>query len=282
MIKANYHTHNCLCDGRGEIEEYVDAALAKGMMALGFSSHAPIPLANDWTLSNENLTVYINRLEELQNQEGEGRIQIYKGLEIDYIPEIQAPGDARWLGLNLDFSIGSVHSTTGLDRNPLYHCVDGPPEGLLWLLDNIHNASFESLCEEYFTRIAELIRLGGFDFLGHFDLVKKRNANSDFFRESDPWYHRQVCHTLDILENSGIILEINSGGISRNVLEEVYPSPWILAESLKRSIPVVISSDAHRPQDVDFYFNESRLLLKDIGYRESWVLLDGQWTALPL
>ncbi|OQX29662.1 MAG: hypothetical protein B0D92_02515 [Spirochaeta sp. LUC14_002_19_P3] len=281
MTVTNFHTHNNLCDGKGSIEEYIVCAVEKGLTALGFSSHAPLPVSNNWTLSDENLSVYLNQL-EFQKKKWRESLQIYTGLEIDYIPDIQAPGNARWKALNLDYAIGSVHSTAGLDRNPEYKCVDGPLEDFLWLLEHIHTGSIQALCEAYYTRVCELVQIGGFNILGHLDLVKKRNLNSEFFEETQPWYRRQVLTALNVMAKSQIILEINSGAISRQVLEEVYPSPWIIAEAFKKNIPMMINSDAHQPQDVDFYFYESAELLRDIGCKEVWALLDNCWTAIKL
>jgi histidinol-phosphatase (PHP family) len=91
-----------------------------------------------------------------------------------------------------------------------------------------------------------------------------------------------VLRALDTLEDSGIILEVNSGAISRGVLDEVYPSPWILAEALKRDIPVMVNSDAHRPEDIDSHYEESCALLREIGYREIWALIEEKWQAVQL
>jgi len=281
MILSNYHTHNDLCDGQGVIEDYVEAAVDKGFTALGFTSHAPLPVPNEWTLSEENLPVYLSEVRRLKETWAD-RIQIYLGLEIDYIPGSQAPGDARWRTLGLDYAVGSVHSTVGLDKNPEYACVDGPEDMLRWMIDAVHGGSFEKLSEAYYSRVAELAGLGGFAFLGHFDLIKKRNRDGAYFSEEAPWYRRQVGTALDALAGTGIVVEVNSGAISRGALDEVYPSPWILAEALKRGIPVMINADAHRPQDIDCHFEESAALLRDIGYREVRMLLDGAWRGVPL
>jgi len=281
MILTNYHTHNELCDGKGPIESYITTALEKDFTALGFSSHAPLPVKNDWTLTEETLLIYLGELDQQIFKWG-SRIQIYKGLEIDYIPGYQAPNQRRWTDLNLDYAIGSVHSTTGLSQNPEYYCIEGPDHELKWLLDEIHEGSWEKLSEAYYTRICELVELGGFDFLGHLDMIKKKNRDNAYYREDAPWYHRQVITALDTLEDSGIILEVNSGAISRGVLDEVYPSPWILAEALKRDIPVMVNSDAHRPEDIDSNYEESCSLLREIGYREIWALLEEKWQAVQL
>lgn len=281
MILTNYHTHNELCDGKGAIREYVESAVRKGFTALGFSSHAPLPVKNDWCLPRENLGVYLEEVER-RRVEWAGRIQIYRGLEIDYISPSAGPGDAKWGDLNLDFRIGSVHTTAALGLNPEYRCVDGPVADLEWLIEHVHGGSFENLSEAYFRRVAEMVRIGGLDFVGHLDLIKKRNREGGYFSEDARWYRRHVLGALDAVEKSGVIMEVNTGGISRGVLDTVYPSPWILAEAGRRGIQVMVNSDAHRPGDIDCYFEESWALLREAGYREVQALLDGGWRGVSL
>lgn len=281
MIKTNYHTHNQLCDGKGPISEYIQAAKDKGFTALGFSSHAPLPVENDWTLNEERLQIYLSELRQ-QKIRHASELQIYTGLEIDYIPGSQTPADPKYKNMGLDFSIGSVHSTSPLDINPEYRCVDGPVEDLEWLFREIHGGSFENLSETYYTRVAELVRIGGFSILGHLDLIKKRNRGNQWFRESAPWYERHISTVLGAIAKSGVIVEVNTGGIARGAIDTVYPSPWIIARAVKLGIPFTISADAHRSQDIDCYFDESAAILRENGCREIHVLLDGRWTTTPL
>ena len=122
-ILTNYHTHNRLCDGEGPAEDYVEAAAAKGFAALGFSSHAPLPpnvaVPHSWTLSEDSLPDYLAEIRRLRDAWA-GKIQVYLGLEIDYIPGSQAPSDPKWDALGLDYRIGSVHSTMpALSLGPL-------------------------------------------------------------------------------------------------------------------------------------------------------------------
>ena len=40
----NYHTHTALCNhAKGEIRDYVEAAVERGLKTIGFSCHAPYP-----------------------------------------------------------------------------------------------------------------------------------------------------------------------------------------------------------------------------------------------
>jgi histidinol-phosphatase (PHP family) len=66
---------------------------------------------------------------------------------------------------------------------------------------------------------------------------------------------------------SPCILEVNTGGIVRGTSGALYPSEWILRECLKREVPVMINSDAHRPGQLDGFYGEAAVLLKKIGFR---------------
>ena len=276
MIRTNYHTHNAFCDGTGLMEDYVQAAKDKGFQALGFSSHAPIALANEWSLSEERLRAYLDEGRRLK-QVHQGDIELYVGLEIDYIPGSQGPRDTRWDSLGLDYRIGSVHSTVGLDQDPEYRCIDGPVEGLEWVLENIHGGSVRQMCEAYYARVAELAQLGGFDILGHFDLIKKRNQDNRYFDEKSPWYSHAAMEALKAVAKSGVILEINTGAISRGLRDDPYPSPFILHAARKMEIPVTYSADAHAPAALDCSFDDVQDLLKDTGYSHVRVLMGGHW-----
>ena len=43
MIRSTLHNHTTFCDGRSSPEEMVLAAVAAGLMDLGFSAHSPAP-----------------------------------------------------------------------------------------------------------------------------------------------------------------------------------------------------------------------------------------------
>ena len=142
--------------------------------------------------------------------------------------------------------------------------------------------SFEALSAAYYTRVAEMVQGGGFDFVGHLDLLKKPNRGDRFFSEAAPWYRRQVGKALEAVAASGIIMELNSGGIARGTVDEIYPSPWILPLARELGIRSMVNADAHRPADVDCCFDRMRAELEKAGYRETWELLGGEWRPVPL
>src|SRR4051812_3940064 len=112
---ANFHTHSKYCDGKGELQEYINSARKNGVIALGFSSHAPVPFECKWCMKRSNLDAYLDEIEGLQKENSD--LEIYKSLEIDFIPGVISPFQFRD---QLDYTIGSIHF------------VDKLPDGKPW------------------------------------------------------------------------------------------------------------------------------------------------------
>lgn len=275
MLLTNYHTHCDFCDGAGNPEDYILSALDKNFDVLGFTSHAPMKGEEDWTVLEKELPEYLKTIDFLK-EKYKGKIEVYKGLEIDYIEGLSGPSSAKFTDLNLDYCIGSVHMIpTGVHGKFL--AIDGEIEHLNQLLEDIFNGDFEKLSERYYGLVRDMVKIGGFQILGHLDLIKKRNSGNRYFDESKQWYKTQVRETLDVLAETGIILEVNTGGIARKAIDSIYPSPWILKEAAEKNIPIMLNADAHTCEDIDFYFEEARDIIKECGYKELHSLTGGKW-----
>ncbi len=108
MNLTNYHSHCSFCDGRAPMEEFVKSAVAAGFTAYGVSSHAPLPFATQWTLKQEEVVAYLREIERLKKKYA-GQIELYAGMEIDYLSGVQNPANDYFQNLPLDYRIGSVH-----------------------------------------------------------------------------------------------------------------------------------------------------------------------------
>jgi histidinol-phosphatase (PHP family) len=73
-----------------------------------------------------------------------------------------------------------------------------------------------------------------------------------------------------------VIVEINTGGIARGAIDDVYPSRDFLSALNARGAPVMINSDAHSADGLDHSFERARLCAKNSGYAETTYLLGGQ------
>jgi histidinol-phosphatase (PHP family) len=272
---GNFHTHTRHCDGRGEAHEFAEAAVRKGMPRLGFSGHNVVPFQASWTMPAERLPSYLADVRRVK-QDWSGRLEVFLGMEVDYIPAVASPADPSIRGLGLDYVIGSVHFLEPAEGTWDW-TVDGADGELEKGVAVCFGGSMRRLVEAYFQRVGEMAAAARPDIVGHFDIVKKNNRGGRFFSEEDPWYRAAALGALEAVAASGSILEINTGGIVRNTSGALFPSPFILREALRLRIPVMVTADAHRPEHLDGHFRETVGLLRRLGFRCQRQLTSRGW-----
>ncbi len=268
---TNFHMHSKFCDGKGELNDYVQQAIEWKMPSIGFSSHAPVNFPCSWCMKPDRLTSYLEELEAIKSRTSE--LQIYKGLEIDFIPGIVSADQFRE---KLDYTIGSIHF------------VDTFPDGRPWEIDGSHTTFLEGLekifhgdSQAAFTRYFELTRQmideSCPDVIGHLDKIKIQNIENKFFHEDDSWYQEQLDLTIDRIAIQGAVVEVNSRGLYQGKATTPYPSPWILRKILEKNLPVTLSSDAHHPSDLISRFPELADQLLNTGFKTISILYGGTW-----
>ncbi|HAK44457.1 MAG TPA: histidinol phosphate phosphatase [Spirochaeta sp.] len=280
MIHSNYHSHFNLDDGYGELSEYAESAIERDLDIIGISPHAPLCYLNDWTLSEAGLNEYAASMPGFKAEYGD-KLEIYSGLEVDFIPGGMGPADTKYHELGLEYRIGSVHSIEDPETGE-HLSVDGPIAEMELLHKRTFSNDIKPLVSRYFELEIEMLELGGFDILGHCDLVKKRNVNNRFFNQDEKWYRNEAMQMLEIAAGKDVIVEVNTGGLSRGATIEVYPSKWMLERCHELNIPLTLSSDAHNPDHIDYHFAESLDLLKLVGYGEIYFFSKGEWRSQPI
>jgi len=274
---SNIHTHSKYCDGQGELIDYVSKARELAFYSLGFSSHAPLPFENDWTMSKDDIENYVDEIKQLKNQVDTPEILL--GLEIDYIKEINLPVDI--LSLNLDYTISSVHFA-GRFSDGRYWAVDSDIDGFKEGVQSIYDSDIRKAVEAYYLTLVEMVRVKKTGVLGHFDLVKKNNLKLELFDEQEDWYKEFVEKVLCELRRSRFLLEINTGGMSRGFTLEPYPSFWILRLCFEKNIPVTLTSDAHEPDMLIYAFRNVLETVYKIGYRKIFILTLKGWQKVNI
>ena len=270
MSWFNFHTHSTYCDGKSTLNEIVDHAKEINLISLGFSSHAPLPFENKWCMKKESLQEYLEEIQLLKQQAG---IEIYAGLEVDYIPDLISPNDFE---SKLDYIIGSIHFVERFNNGTGWE-VDGPHNSFLNGLEEIFKNDFMLAATRYFELTREMVTRSSPAVIGHLDKIKIQNIGNKFFSETDNWYRDEIKKTLNEISKSQSIIEVNTRGIYQKKTTTTYPSPWILELIHQKGIPITMSSDAHHPDDLTNQFRETASLLKQIGFREIFVLHHGSW-----
>jgi histidinol-phosphatase (PHP family) len=266
VLKFNLHTHSRFCDGSGNLEEYVLAALDRNIKVLGFSSHAPVPYENDWAMPEKDFPLYRDTIFMLKEKYKE-RIDILFSLEVDYIPGIITPKDSKILNYGLDYILGSVHVLGQLEDGK-YFAVDGPEDELKKGIDECFKGDTKEAVITYYDLISRMAGSYPPDIIGHLDLVKLYNRDNTLFDENSPWYKETVLKTLKTIAKSACVMEVNTGSMTRKGLDSFYPSEWIIRDCFELNIPLMVNSDAHEPEQVDGFFEKAYEVLKKAGYRK--------------
>lgn len=279
MPWSNFHSHTNFSDGSDVPEAYAREAAAQGLEAYGFSCHAPVPWDLPWCLKMDRLDAYtgeITRLKQLYYN----KLTILCALEVDYIPGIISPADRQFTGGPFDYTIGSVHFVDFFS-NGLPWDIDGKPEMFEKGLAEIWHNDVKSFVQRYFQLLREMLTQARPRIIGHMDKVRMHNARNHYFSEDEPWYRKEVNHTLEAARASGSIVEINTRGMYRSGFAEPYPSFWILKQMLDMQVPVTLNSDAHKPHEITGKFSEMAGILVSLGYKNMHTLRNGEWQSVP-
>lgn len=278
ILKTNYHTHTDFCDGKDSAEVMAQAAYEKGFDILGFSSHSMYPFASLWHIAPREHTAYVEEIHRIK-EKYKAKMQIQCGFEVDYIPGICTPCMDAFSQFKPDYLIGSVHYIVTEKGNfGIDDTADNVRKGIADLFGNNAKAA---VCT-YFSLQREMLRKGDFAIWGHPDVVRKRNGSLQFFSEDENWYREELTATAQEAGHAGVIAEINTGAIARHCMDDVYPSSLFLELLHDNGIPVTISSDAHRGDDIDCAFDRASLAAKKAGYRELMYIDEGQIKSQPL
>lgn len=279
MQQFNFHTHSIFSDGKSTPDDVVVEAINQGLKAIGFSDHSPVPFENSFAIKNDGIDNYITTIRSLR-EKYKNQIDVYCSMEMDFIPGIVKDFKQTKETLGLDYMIGSVH-LVGNDINRLWF-IDGSKmetydEGLY----NYFDGDIKKGVRAFFHQYNEMIETEEFDIVGHFDKIKMHNRGR-YFSEEDKWYRDYLMETLTLIKEKSLIVEINTRGIYKKRSDDFYPSTWTFPLMKEMNIPVVISSDSHKVEELSLCFDEAEKALKAAGYKETMTFKDGAFTSVKL
>ncbi len=264
-MAADYHTHTPLCrHAEGEPETCVEAAVRAGLSEFGVSDHAPArpePF-DDWRMLEAELPAYFDWIARARTAAA-GRLPVRAGLECDWLDGCESWIEDLAARHDWDYLIGSVHYLGDWD-------FDNPKWLGRWTTEDV-----DQVWEHYWKTYARMADSGLFDILAHPDLVKKfgRVPGGDLDRFYEP--------AIDAIAASGSAIELNTAGWHKPCAE-AYPAPRFLELARAAGIPLVISSDAHHPDEVARDFPRARDLAKAAGYGETALFEKRRRSSEPL
>jgi histidinol-phosphatase (PHP family) len=250
----DYHLHVVAHGDRPmtveNILDYCEVARERGIRQMGITEH-------DRYLEDIDLAAFQEAREKSQD------VELRLGIEIDFVLGKEEEMDRFATALPYDYIIGSVHRVGGEE-------VDHPDHKEIYERWDTYD-----LYEAYYENVRKAALSGRFDVLGHPDLIKifRRYPERDITNVLD--------ETADAVAESGIVVDVNAAGL-RKPIGEVYPSRDFLEMFHRKGVPIILSSDAHAPNEVAAGYDKSLELVRDVGYREVVTFKNGERGTLAL
>src|ERR687884_1609197 len=250
----DYHLHVIAHGDRPMTVEnilaYCEVAKSRGIRQMGITEH-------DRYLDDIDLAAFQEAREKYRD------VELRLGIEIDFVPGAEERMDRDATALPYDYVIGSVHR---VDNEEIDRAADQRIYDLYETYD---------LYAAYFANVRKAVLSGRFEVLGHPDLIKIFRHFPD--RDITPILEE----TADAIAESGIVVDVNAAGL-RKPIGEVYPSRRLLEMFHRRGVPIILSSDAHAPDQVALGYDKSLKLVCDVGYREVVIFKDRERSTLAL
>lgn len=257
MILSNLHTHTVFCDGESTVDEIVKSAIEKGFSAIGFSGHGYMDFDHSYCMMDtESYKKQVLEAKEHYKKD----IEVYLGIEEDaYSPINRA---------EFDYIIGSLHY---VEKKDARLTIDENYEGFLEAFALFQNDPIQ-MAENYYTKFVDYILKRKPDIVGHFDLITKFDEKFGPYFTGNAAYEKMAEAALLKALKSDCIFEVNTGAISRGYRKTPYPAVNLLHILKRENVKIILTADSHHKDTIDCAFDETRALLKDIGFTHTYAL----------
>lgn len=266
MQNFSFHMHTSDFDGRNTEEEMLEKAQECGLKQIGFSNHfivyPNIEKTNMYPYAvkggyesiyssdfDEAIAKFVPHYEKIDELNKNSDIKIYKGMEVDFFPsdEWREGFDRTLRILKPDYIIGSAHFVEY--KNTLYNSHD---------LKNASPIEQNKLVYNYWQNVRAAANSGLFDFMAHLDLIKKVGLGKD-----EKWADEEE-KAIKAIKQSGVMVEINTSHFNFDA-GEPYPSRRIMKLLAEYDIPVLLSDDAHKRENITAGFAKATEIAQECG-----------------
>ena len=282
-MKFDYHMHFEKGDYKVEwAKGFFEAAKKRGLNEIGITEHAhTFPEFEDlyyedlilddsfvgsfqkkWLKTNKfkhTIDDYFNFMAKLREYGYEAKI----GIEVC---NFQNQAKVREIldKYPFDYVIGSIHFIRGW-------AYDSEEIKAEW-----QQHSLEDIYEWYTQEIEHLCAGGLYDVLGHPFNIRLYKYFPDF--DVTPYLLRAV----QALKKADMGIDVNTGTYYRYPVQEISPYRDFLKLAKEYELPIITSSDAHKPEDCGAYIDDAIKYVKEYGYIEGMTFNKRKRTMVPL
>ncbi|MBE5737679.1 MAG: histidinol-phosphatase HisJ family protein [Clostridiales bacterium] len=264
---ANFHTHTVFCDGNNTPEEIILCAIDKGFSAIGFSGHGYTDF--DLRYCMKETCGYIDEINRLKAKY-KNSIQVYLGVEEDAFCLVDRSKFDYIIGSSHYFHIGSKYYPIDSNYDYFKKCLTA------------FNYDIERLAQTYYTAFCEYINRRKPDIIGHFDLITKFDELDSSLFLQNANYNKIAEKYITVASNSSSVFEVNTGAIARGLRTSAYPNENLLYILKKLDARLILSSDSHNIDTLDFAFSQTKAYLKDIGFSHLYTIYNGEFVKYDI
>ena len=274
-MKFSLHNHSFFSDGSCSMQEMFDAAVSGGFDIFAMTDHIHSDLTADWTMSFDRYDAYLSALDKYK-KEYEGKLTIFTGIEADwYIGKGTYFGRYEMLRDRLDITVGSVHN---IFANGGHYVVDDGKEEFRACINEGFGGNVKDMVACYYEIYGDMAEnFIEADFLGHIDLIRKNNADGEFFDENEKWVKDLQKGLAKKMGRYERITEINGGGAYRRNNDVYYPSGQFIEYLREAGVRFTMGLDAHNTDMVNSYYDRSIRYMRDCGIDTLWYFEGGKW-----
>lgn len=241
--RYNFHSHTQYCDGRAAMADFAAAAAAAGFRHWGFTPHSPLIVPSPCNMSTDDVPAYLEEVSRLRCLYPDGP-RFYASMEIDFLSREWGPAVSYFQDLPLDYRIGSVHFVKAPSGD--YVDIDGSYETFARKLHTYFRDDLRYVVNLFYEATLEMIDLGGFDIIGHYDKI---GNNADFVRkgiEQEGWYRDLAEEATEALIKSDVAVEINTKAYDK--CSRFFPEISDWPRLVDAGVTLLVNSDTHYPE----------------------------------
>ncbi|MCR5438381.1 MAG: histidinol-phosphatase [Selenomonas sp.] len=281
-MKIDYHMHfEKGSYDKTWVEGFFQAAKERGLAEIGISEHSHTfpefkelyyedlilddsamgTFQQQWLKSNKfkyTLDDYFCFMAELQKEH-----TVRTGIEVCNFQDQEKVKDIL-KDYDFDYVIGSVHFLHGW----AYDCSE--------IIAEWQKHSLQDIYEWYTEEAEKLADSGLYDVLGHPFNIRLFKFLPDF--DVTPYLER----VAKAMKKANMIVDVNTGTFYRYPIAEITPYPDFMKIAAKYDLPIITTSDAHKPEDCGAYNQQAVEYVKQFGYTTTLQLVGKQRKVIDL
>lgn len=267
-MKIDYHMHFEYGDYNFDwVEKFFDAAKLRGLDEIGITEHSHTfpefeslyyddlilddsevgTFQRKWLKTNKfkhTLKDYFDFMNELKKNHA-----VKIGIEVCNFKN-QSAVKKILDGRNFDYIIGSVHF------------IDGWGYDAAKIKDEWTRHNLRDIYESYTAEVEKLAASKIYDVIGHPFNIRLFKNFPDFDVTE---YLKRVAQ---VMKKFNLAVDVNTGTKYRYPVGEISPYADFMKVAAQYDLPIIISSDAHQPEDCGRFCDEAVAYVKSFGYEK--------------